>query len=655
MPGMKQRVKDGLSLFLLRHSRFFDASFYRKQAGIPETEDAAKHYHSGGWRGADPSPYFPQENYLAMRRDVREAGVCPLAHWLLYGKEDFPGLNSNRYYRRPVTRAIRRAAGRTAHRKTIRRNRGARILAAAYLPDARAAGEIFEYLKNLRPYDWDLAVTVPEGTETESLEKQAKALCSGAEIRACENRGKDIAPWLETIRSRDLNAYDIVMKIHPADGRDRFVSAMEAVCGAGAVHGNIDRLMNGETDLVPSGIRRDPPFRETLVNRELKRYCLALPAGYSYDEAGIFAMRAETAAEPAKTGIRTEDFEPSNRPAAPLTRAMGRYITGSAFAGAEPAAAAGPAAGGRVIAFAVSETGSDAVAGDYFTALELAGALEKQGWQARMLARNEGNWYEAGNDTDVLVSMLEDYDPGQIRDSKPGLLTIAWARNWFEKWAVSPGLGDYGILLASSGAACRELEEKTGLPVRCFPIAANAERFREANGEADPAFRCDVCFTGNRFSPREIEKALVPANLPYEIRIYGDGWDASESFRPYCKGHLPYDEIPKVYRGAKIALDDATASTRETGAVNSRVFDALAAGCLVLTNNEAGARETFEGKLPVFRNREELEALLKQYLEDEAARQDKVAELRRFVLERHTYGIRAKELTELIREWRAGN
>ena len=40
MPGMKQRVKDGVSLFLLRHSRFFDASRYRQQAGLPESDVA---------------------------------------------------------------------------------------------------------------------------------------------------------------------------------------------------------------------------------------------------------------------------------------------------------------------------------------------------------------------------------------------------------------------------------------------------------------------------------------------------------------------------------------------------------------------------------------------------------------------------------------
>ena len=513
-------------------------------------------------------------------------------------------------------------------------------------------------------------------------------------MRTCEDRGQDILPWLETIRRLDLNAYDIVMKIRPAaqdprrgqlregrfcKGRDRFVDGMEAVCGAGTVHGNIRSLMRGETDIIASArtLRQDPPFRETLVRRELGKDGLTLPAGYRFEESGIFAMRAETAVQLASSGLRTESLEPSDRPSVPGTRAARRYLTG--FVPAErqrsvrtcvlrarraakreqdsgrPAAAPVQAEGQGVIAFAVSETGSGAVKGDAFTALEMAQAMESLGWKTKMLPRSGENWYDVGEETDVLVSLLEDYEPGEIRGGKPGLLTVAWARNWFDRWAESPAMADYGLVLASGGTARRQLEARLGRDVILFPIAANAERFREESpeGEDSEAYRCDICFTGNRFSPREIEHELVPEELPWSVAVWGDGWEGVQAFASCLRGHLPYEEIPKVYRGAKIVLDDATPSTKEAGSVNSRVFDALAAGCLVLTNNEIGAEETFGGLLPVFRNREELEALLKKYLEDDAARLEKAAELRRSVLENHTYAARAEQLAGLIRAWQA--
>ena len=87
--------------------------------------------------------------------------------------------------------------------------------------------------------------------------------------------------------------------------------------------------------------------------------------------------------------------------------------------------------------------------------------------------------------------------------------------------------------------------------------------------------------------------------------------------------------------------------------MNSRVYDALMAGCLVLTNNERGSRETFEGKLPAFHDAESLREELLRYLQDEELRQRKVRELQDFVANNHTYEIRAERLLQIIQEKKA--
>jgi len=364
----------------------------------------------------------------------------------------------------------------------------------------------------------------------------------------------------------------------------------------------------------------------------------------SFGEPKPGAFTLESALERYMTGIIPTQKKQGNAAGAPGGR-------GEADRAQEEATEAGRQDGRRTAAFAVTETGENAVAGDYFTAKELAEALEKRGWRTKFLSRQEpkDGWYRVGKETDVLISMLEDYDPQHMWDDDEGLVTIGWARNWFDKWIAGPGTGLYDVLLASSVTAKRQMEKALGREVMLYPIATNAEKFRETGQEAEvpEAYRCDVCFTGNRFGIREIETELDPGALGCRLHIYGEGWEKVKAFVPYCKGHLPYAEIPMAYRGAKIVLDDATPSTKETGAVNSRVFDALAAGCLVLTNNRKGAEETFEGKLPVYESREELTALVRQYLENGKARQAKVRELQTFVLEHHTYAIRAAQLEEL--------
>ena len=700
MPGMKQRVKERLSLFLLRHSRFFDARFYREQAGLPEGTDAAAHYLRGGWREHDPSPEFRQEGYLAANEDVRRADVCPLAHWLLYGKRQhvrlYPGYVENHYHAYRLPRAAARIFYRTLYAGMIRRNRDAKILAAVHVHYPESVGELTEFLKNLRPYACDLAVTATEGAAAEAAREMIPKAFPEAEIRTVPNRGLDIGPLLDTLEDRDPDGYRLIVKIQAKAcdpkggcyaegrrwyGRERFLYGMRAVLGARQVHRNIDRLLRrDDTDLIAAKalLLRDTPRKEQLTADFLAPFGLSLPSGYTFVSGGCWMMKAERGRALRQLPVSAADLLAPVRGAFSAVSALERYLTGTipaerqhgnpvrgfralrgrgnGSAGAPEAGRTDTGRGGPVIAFAVTETGEQAVAGDYFTAKELAEALEKRGWRTKFLSRKEPGdaWYRAGRDTDVVVSMLEDYDPQHIWDDQHGLVTVGWARNWFDRWAESPGTGLYDILLASSETACRTLSERTGKPVELLPIAANAERFRAAETEAAvPAYQCDVCLAGNRFGKREIEDQLDPEALGAKLRILGTGWEKVKALAPYCGGHLPYAEMPKVYRSTKIVLDDATASTQESGSVNSRVYDALAAGCLVLTNNARGAEETFEGRLPVFRSREELTDLVRHYLADGEARQAKVEELRAFVLERHTYAIRAEQLEKILRERRA--
>ena len=169
MPGMKQRIKDGLSLFLLRRSRFFNENWYREQSGISAEEDAAEHYYRGGWRGTDPSPEFNQQKYLEINTDVRQADICPLAHWELYGRRQhfrlYAGYAENHYHRYRLSRAALWVLSGILFARQKKRNGRTRILAVCHIFYPEAAGEILEYLKSLRGYRWDLAATIPEGAD----------------------------------------------------------------------------------------------------------------------------------------------------------------------------------------------------------------------------------------------------------------------------------------------------------------------------------------------------------------------------------------------------------------------------------------------------------------------------------------------------------
>jgi GT2 family glycosyltransferase len=91
-------------------------------------------------------------------------------------------------------------------------------------------------------------------------------------------------------------------------------------------------------------------------------------------------------------------------------------------------------------------------------------------------------------------------------------------------------------------------------------------------------------------------------------------------------------------------IDDANHVTKEWGAANSRVFDALAAGCLVITNSESVSSEVFGGELPVYRSSADLVRLLSFYVDEPDSRTKLVDRLRSRVLAQHCYALRALEL-----------
>jgi GT2 family glycosyltransferase len=293
------------------------------------------------------------------------------------------------------------------------------------------------------------------------------------------------------------------------------------------------------------------------------------------------------------------------------------------------------------IAFAVTEATQDTLAGDYFTALELAGQLSAQfPCVTAFVEVVAGNQYDLA-DFDVVIAMRDDFDPRRIRNAPPHLLKICWVRNWFDRFANRESAKLFDLVWASSPLSCAFLEEKLGRRVELVPIATNLWKFQA--GKPNPKLQSDYCFTGSYWNlNREIIQMLDPASLPFQFALFGTGWDKIPHLAPFSRGSLPYARMPEVYASTKLVVDDANHVTKAWGAVNSRVFDAIAAGALVVTNGKNGADSLFDSVLPTFDTPQALEDLLWRYLTDDGLRQSKVAELQAIVKSRHTYQLRAR-------------
>lgn len=284
--------------------------------------------------------------------------------------------------------------------------------------------------------------------------------------------------------------------------------------------------------------------------------------------------------------------------------------------------------------------------GDWHTAHEMGGALENMGWRVSYVERKGDRWYSLPDDLDYLMVLIDLYDISRV---PKGVTTIAWIRNWTERWVEHPWFADYDVVLASSGISRRIIEEHTPKKVDAlFPIATNPERFSPTATE--PSYEADYVFTGNFWGDLRGLVGSLEVGPRETFRIFGKGWENVPRAARYARGTLPYDEMPKVYSSAKIVIDDTASPTLPYGAVNSRVFDALATGTPVVTNCEAGVRELFDEEFPTYSDKESLRGELDRLLSDDAKRGELAARYQRLVLEEHTYEKRAGQLREILSE-----
>ena len=182
-----------------------------------------------------------------------------------------------------------------------------------------------------------------------------------------------------------------------------------------------------------------------------------------------------------------------------------------------------------------------------------------------------------------------------------------------------------------------------------MPIASNTARFKSK--EVEKVY--DIVTTSNNWgSDREIVLAMqkVMVSTKYTYAAYGIGWEQHPFMSQFTKGKASYLEMSDIYSQAKLLIDDAVVinSCKPMGSMNSRVFDALASGTLVITNNVVASNEMFAGKLPYFKDTNELASLANYYITHDKERIQLANTLQQIIVENNSYEHRAKQLQQLV-------
>ena len=279
--------------------------------------------------------------------------------------------------------------------------------------------------------------------------------------------------------------------------------------------------------------------------------------------------------------------------------------------------------------------------GDTHFASSLAAALRGLGQD--VVVDRHPDWDRTTGVLDDVALVLRGLHPFEPR---PGQVSLAWVISHPDD--VTPEeLRRYDRVAAASLTWAERATREWGIPAEPLLQATDPDLFHPHGGVADTG--PPVLFVGNsRRELRPVVRDALAAGLP--LAVYGDLWAGLVPDDVVVAQSIPNAELSAAYASAGVVLNDHWDDMRVGGFVSNRLFDAVASGARVVTDEIAGAADLFGDSVQVYRAPEDLARLVRDHavFGDEASRRATAER----VLREHSFTVRAEALVRLALEAR---
>lgn len=228
--------------------------------------------------------------------------------------------------------------------------------------------------------------------------------------------------------------------------------------------------------------------------------------------------------------------------------------------------------------------------GDTHFARSLAGALRDIGQQVVVDHREDFARHSGHHDDVVLVLRgLETFQPAY------GQVNLAWVISHPELLSQREA-ASYDRVLAASHSWADKMSRRWSLRIDPLLQATDPELFHPDRGRTDEGEPV-VFVGGSRQHYRQIVRHSVTSGLP--LSVYGSDWEELIP-RHLIKGtFVPNGDLGALYASAGVVLNDHWEDMRREGFLSNRLFDAVASGARVISDDVAGLDGMFESSVQV--------------------------------------------------------
>lgn len=199
-----------------------------------------------------------------------------------------------------------------------------------------------------------------------------------------------------------------------------------------------------------------------------------------------------------------------------------------------------------------------------------------------------------------------------------------------------------------------------------IPLGADTEVFYPR--DKDPSLSYEVSYVGNDIKGKErTERYLMPSTR-FNLGLYGNwaiddqrrneflslfGQSNQERYRIKCSkrscGKVPQHMLPVLYSSARINLNITLQDAVDWDFWNVRPLEIMACGGFLMTDRFPSLEREFAGGAVFTDGGKDMASQIKDYLQDDAARERISRKGMSIVRERHTMKARAREMSEYLR------